>query len=162
MPDNDYTRLDDTVSSHEGKAYATIDGSNRPLFELSKLTAQIELTVQSKRMLGHRMTQHKVVGGEGTGNISMYFMNSQMLNRTIQYLNSGKYNGITIQCYNEDASSTIGRQEVVLTNVITKTIPAAIIDDDSDDPITWDSDITFDDIQSLSSFAIPLNYKGKF
>lgn len=60
MSDNNYTRLDDTISSHEGKAFATIDGQNRELFELSKLNAQIDLNVISKRMLGHRMTQHKV------------------------------------------------------------------------------------------------------
>lgn len=158
MSDN-YTRLDDTISSHEGKAFATIDGQNRELFELSKLNAQIDLNVISKRMLGHRMTQHKVAGAEGTGSISMYFMNSQMLNRTVEYIRTGKIKGITIQTYNEDASSSIGRQEVVLSNVILKTIPVAAIDDSSDDPIVVDSDITFDDVQPLSSFALPINYR---
>lgn len=158
MSDN-YTRIDDTLSSHEGKAFATIDGSNRELFELAKLNAQIDVTVMAKRMLGHRMTQHKVVGGEGTGSLTMYFMNSQMLNRFVEYIKTGVIKGFPIQCYNEDPASSVGRQEVVLSNCILKTIPVAVLDDSSDDPITVDSDFTFDDVQPLSSFALPTNYR---
>ena len=54
-----YTRLADTISSHEGKAYITIDGQNRELFEVSTLSAQIDLIVQERRLLGHRMAQQR-------------------------------------------------------------------------------------------------------
>jgi hypothetical protein len=158
MADN-YARLSDTISSHEGKAYITINGQNRELFELSSLTAQIDYTVQERRMLGHRMTQHKIVGATGTGSMTMYFMNSEMLNQAIQYLKTGNYKGLKIQVKNEDPQSTVGRQEVVLLNVILASIPAAILDDDSDDPITFDTDFTFDDIENLESFKLPENYR---
>jgi len=154
-----YTRLADTISSHEGKAYITIDGQNRELFEISALTAQIDLIVQERRMLGHRMTQHKVVGATGTGSLTMYFMNSEMLNQAIQYLRTGNYRGLKIQVKNEDPQSTVGKQEVVLLNVILASIPAAILDDQSDDPITFDTDFTFDDIENLQSFRLPENYR---
>jgi len=154
-----YTRLADTISSHEGKAYITIDGQNRELFEISALTAQIDLIVQERRMLGHRMTQHKVVGATGTGSMTMYFMNSEMLNQAIQYLRTGNYRGLKIQVKNEDPQSTVGKQEVVLLNVILASIPAAILDDQSDDPITFDTDFTFDDIENLQSFRLPENYR---
>ena len=158
MPDN-YTRLPDTLSAKEGKAYITIDGQNRELFEISALTAQIDLTVQERRMLGHRMTQHKVVGATGTGSMTMYFMSSQMLNQAIQYLRTGNYRGLKIQVKNEDPQSTIGKQEVVLLNVILATIPVTTLDDQSDDPITFDTDFTFDDIEILKSFKLPENYR---
>lgn len=154
-----YTRLSDTISAREGKAYITIDGQNRELFEISSLTAQIELNVQERRMLGHRMTQHKVVGATGTGSMTMYFMNSEMLNQAIQYLRTGNYRGLKIQVKNEDPQSTVGKQEVVLLNVILASIPAAILDDQSDDPITFDTDFTFDDIENLQSFRLPENYR---
>jgi hypothetical protein len=154
-----YTRLADTISAKEGKAYATIDGNNRELFEISALTAQIDLVVQARRMLGHRMTQHKVVGAEGTGSMTMYFMNSEMLNQAIQYLKTGNYRGLKLQIKNEDPQSTIGKQEVVLLNVILASVPAAILDDQSDDPITFDTDFTFDDIENLESFQLPENYR---
>ena len=154
-----YTRLADTISSQEGKAYITIDGQNRELFEISSLTAQIELNVQERRMLGHRMTQHKVVGASGTGSMTIYFMNSQMLNQAIQYLRTGNYKGLKIQVKNEDPQSTIGKQEVVLLNVILATIPVTTLDDQSDDPITFDTDFTFDDIEVLEGFKLPENYR---
>jgi hypothetical protein len=154
-----YTRLADTISSHEGKAYITINGQNRELFEISALTAQIDLIVQEKRMLGHRMTQHKVVGATGTGSMTIYFMNSEMLNQAIQYLKTGNYKGLKLQVKNEDPQSTVGKQEVVLLNVILASLPAAILDDSSDDPITFDTDFTFDDIEILESFKLPENYR---
>ncbi len=158
MADN-YTRLADTISSHEGKAYITIDGQNRELFEVSSLSAQIDLIVQERRLLGHRMTQHKVVGATGTGSMTIYFMNSEMLNQAIQYLRTGNYKGLKVQVKNEDPQSTIGKQEVVLSNVFLATIPVATLDDQSDDPITFDTDFTFDDIEVLESFKLPENYR---
>jgi len=154
-----YTRILDTISAREGKAYITINGQNRELFEISALTAQIDLIVQERRMLGHRMTQHKVVGATGTGSMTMYFMNSQMLNQAIQYLRTGNYRGLKLQVKNEDPQSTVGRQEVVLLNVILATVPVATLDDQSDDPITFDTDFTFDDIEILKSFKLPENYR---
>jgi hypothetical protein len=154
-----YTRLADTISSHEGKAYITIDGQNRELFEISTLSAQIDLIVQERRLLGHRMTQHKVVGASGTGSMTIYFMNSEMLNQAIQYLRTGNYKGLKVQVKNEDPQSTIGKQEVVLSNVVLATIPVTTLDDQSDDPITFDTDFTFDDIEVLESFKLPENYR---
>lgn len=154
-----YTRLSDTISSKEGKAFITINGSNRELFEISSLKAQLDLVVQSRRMLGHRMTQHKVVGAEGTGSMTMYFMNSDMLKLAIEYIKNGKYGGLKIQVKNEDEQSTIGTQEVVMLNVLLKTIPITVLDDQSDDPITIDTDFTFDDLEGLSYFDLPANYR---
>ena len=156
---NNYTRLADTISSKEGKAFITIDGQNRELFEISSLKAQLNLSVQSRRMLGHRMTQHKVVGAEGTGSMTMYFMNSDMLRLAIDYIKNGRYGGIKLQIKNEDEQSTIGSQEVVLLNVLLKSIPVVVLDDQSDDPVTIDTDFTFDDLEGLSYFDLPENYR---
>lgn len=157
MSDN-YIRLADTISSKEGKAFITINGNVRELFEISSLKAQIDLTVQARRMLGHRMTQHKVVGAEGTGSMTMYFMNSDTLKLAVSYLNGGIFGDISIRVVNEDPQSSIGKQEVTLTNVLVKTIPVANLDDQSDDPITVDTDFTFDSLNDLSYFNLPANY----
>lgn len=156
---SNYTRLSDTISSKEGKAYITINGSNRELFEIVSLKAQLDLTVQSKRMMGHRMTQHKVIGAEGTGSMTMYFMNSDMLRLALDYIKNGKYGGLKLQVKNEDEQSTVGTQEVLLLNVLLKTIPVAVLDADSDDPVTIDTDFTFDDIEGLNYFDLPENYR---
>lgn len=154
-----HVRLEDTISSKEGKAFITVDGQNRELFEISSISAKLDLIIQSKAMLGHRMTQHKVVGAEGTGSMTMYFMNSEMLRMAIEYIKNGKMPEIKLQIKNEDNQSTVGKQEVILLGVVLKSIPVASIDDSSDDPITVDTDFTFDDIEGLSYFDLPSNYR---
>lgn len=156
---SNYVRLSDTIAGTEGKAFITIDGKVRELFEISTLEATLELTVQSRRMMGHRMTQHKVVGAEGTGSMTMYFMNSDMLRLAIAYIKEGKYGGIKLQIQNEDAQSTIGKQDITLLNVLFSKIPVTKLDDQSDDPITIDTDFTFDDIEGLKYFDLPANYR---
>lgn len=154
-----YTRLADTISSSEGKAYITVNGVNRELFEIVSLKAQLDMKVQSKRTLGHRMTQHKVIGAEGTGSMTMYFMNSDMLKLAINYIKTGKYSGLKLQVKNEDEASTVGSQEVLLLNVILNTIPVTALDAESEDPLTIDTDFTFDDIEGLNYFNLPENYR---
>lgn len=154
-----HVRLADTISSKEGKAFITVDGQNRELFEISSISAKLDLIIQSKAMLGHRMTQHKVVGAEGTGSMTMYFMNSEMLRMAIEYIKNGKMPEIKLQIKNEDNQSTVGKQEVILLGVVLNSIPVASIDDSSDDPITVDTDFTFDDIEGLSYFDLPSNYR---
>ena len=153
----EFTKLSDTLNAAEGTAFITINGSVRRLFELSNIKAQLEYVVTAKRMLGSRMTQHKVVGLEGTGSLTMYFANSQLLHQALSYLNGQAYTGITIKIKNEDPASTIGTQEVALYNCILNTVPVAALDDSSDDPITFDTDFTFDGIEPLSSFSLPKN-----
>lgn len=155
---DNFVQLSDTVASSEGKAYVTIDGANRELFETQSLRAQLELIVQARRMLGNKMTQHKVVGATGTGSATLYFMNSQQLNHAIAFLKNGVRSPIKLQVVNEDAQSTTGRQEVVMTNVIFNNIPVAAVEE-SDDPITFDSDFTYDGIENLESFVLPENYR---
>lgn len=156
---NNHVRLKDTISSKEGKAFITIDGQNRELFEISALKAQLDLIVQAKPMLGHRMTQHKVVGAEGTGSMTMYFMNSDMLRMAIKYIKDGTLPDIKLQITNEDHQSTVGKQTIMLLGVLFATIPVTNLDDSSDDPITIDTDFTFDDIEGLDFFDLPSNYR---
>jgi hypothetical protein len=155
MADNKYLRLADTISAKEGSAFIIINGVSRQLFEVSTLKAQLDLTVQTRKMLGNRMTQHKIVGAEGTGSMTMYFMNSDMLKLAIGYLSNGNFGTISIRVVNEDPQSSAGRQEVMLNNVLLKTIPVASLDDQSDDPITVDTDFTFDSISNMKYFNNP-------
>ncbi len=156
---NKHVRINDTISSKEGKAFITINGQNRELFEISSIKAQLDMSVQARPMLGHRMTQHKVVGAEGTGSMTMYFMNSDMLKLAINYIKNGTLADIKLQIRNEDSQSTVGKQEIVLLGVILNTIPVTNLDDSSDDPITIDTDFTFDDIEGLDFFNLPSNYR---
>lgn len=148
------TRLSDTISAQEGTAFITIDGVTRELFEISSIKAQLDLVVQERRMLGSRMTQHKVTGVTGSGSATLYFMNSEQLIRTLDYINNGTRGSISLLISNNDPQSTIGVQTVKLNNVIFNTIPVTTLEE-SDDPVTFDSDFTFDSIEKENAFILP-------
>lgn len=159
MPNQNYTKISDLVTGVEGSAYITVDGQNRYFFELSKIDASIEFTVIAKRLLGHRMKQHKVTAAEGKGSLTMYNVSPAALAIYQEYIKNGKTLSISIQTTNEDASSTIGRRVVVMRDVILAKVPVAYLDDSSEELNTTDSDFTFDDLDDLESYTLPENMR---
>lgn len=159
MAGNTYTKISDLVTGSDGSAFITIDGQNRYFFELSKIESNIEFTVVAKKLLGHRMKQHKVVGAEGKGSITMYNVSPAALAIYQQYIKEGKTPQISIQTTNEDTGSTIGRRMVVMRNCILAKVPVAYLEDGSEDLNTTDSDFTFDDLDDLESYKLPENMR---
>ena len=152
-----YTKISDLVTGNEGSAYITVDGQNRYFFEVSKIDANIEFKVATRRLFGRRMVQHKVVGAEGT--ITMYNVSPAALAIYNQYIKNGKVPQISVQTTNEDTGSTIGRRTVVMRDVILAKVPVAYLDDSSEDLNTTDSDFTFDDLDDLESYKLPENMR---
>lgn len=145
-------KVEDTLNGNEGKGFVTINGKTRELFELLKIEANLELTVAERKVMGNRMVQHKVVGAKGTGSLTMYFNNSELLKLVQTYIKTGKQPKISIQAYNNDPSSSVGKNEVVLRDVIISNLLAIKLDADSEDALQHESDFTFDDIDSLQYF----------
>ena len=154
-----YTKISDLVSGTEGSAFINVDGQNRYFFEMSKIDSSIEFTVIAKRLLGHRMKQHKVVSAEGKGSMTLYNVSPAALSIYQQFIRDGKVPDISIQTNNEDPSSTIGKRTVVMRNVILAKVPVAKLDDTSEDLDTTDTDFTFDDVDDLESYVIPENMR---
>ncbi|MBQ6833570.1 MAG: phage portal protein [Lachnospiraceae bacterium] len=154
-----YTKISDLVTGNEGSAYITVDGENRHFFELSKIDASIEFTVIAKKLLGHRMKQHKVVGAEGKGSLSIYNVSPAALEIYNRYIKEGKTPEISIQTTNEDTSSTIGRRTVVMRHCILAKVPVAYLDDESEDLNKVDTDFTFDDLDDIESYVLPDNMR---
>lgn len=155
----EYTKMTDLVTGSEGSAFITVDGQNRYFFEMSKIDASIEFTVIAKRLLGHRMKQHKVVGAEGKGSMTLYNVSPAALAVYQQYIKDGDTPQISVQVTNEDPSSTIGRRTVVMRNIILAKVPVAYLDDSSEDLNTTDTDFTFDDLDDLESYVLPENMR---
>jgi hypothetical protein len=154
-----FTRLADTLSTNEGTAYITINGQNRQLFEVMKIEANIEKTILEKRMLGNKITQHKVIGAKITGSATLALMNGDLLKATLNYLKTGVYPNIKLQLKNLDPSSTVGAREVILTGVIFNNDLLSLLDSDSEDMATFDTDFTADGIEVLSDFKLPQSYR---
>ena len=136
-----------------------MDGQNRYFFEMSKIEASIEFTVVAKRLLGHRMKQHKVVGAEGKGSMSIYNVSPAASETYQRYIKEGKTPAISIQTTNEDPASTIGRRVVSMRSVILAKVPVAYLDDESEDLNKMETDFTFDDLDDLESYTLPENMR---
>ena len=89
-------KVENTLNSNEGKGFVTINEKTSELFELTKLEANIELIVSERKILGHRMVAHKVCGAKGSGSITMFFNNSDILKEMINYIKTGKSPKISI------------------------------------------------------------------
>ena len=148
MAGKNYTKIKDLVNASEGSAYITVDGQNR-----------YEFTVVAKKLLGHRMKQHKVVAAEGKGSITMYNVSPATLAIYQQYVKEGKTPSVSIQTTNEDPSSTIGRRVVVMRDCVLAKVPVAQLEDDSEELSTTDTDFTFDDLDELESYVLPENMR---
>lgn len=112
-----------------------------------------------KKLFGHRMKQHKVVGAEGKGSITMYNVSPAASAIYQQYIKEGKTPSISIQTTNEDPASTIGRRVVVMRDCILAKVPVVYLEDGSEDLNTTDTDFTFDNIDDLESYAFPENMR---
>lgn len=154
-----YTKIADLVTGSEGSAFITVDGQNRYFFELSKIEADIEFTVIAKKLLGHRMKQHKVVGAEGKGSMTIYNVSPAALAVYQQYIKNGDVPSISIQVNNDDPASTIGKRTVVMRNCILAKVPVAYLEDGSEDLNTTDTDFTFDDLDDLERYVFPENMR---
>ena len=146
------TELKDTVQATEGSAYITIDGKTREFAEIGKVSATVELKVKEKRLMGHRMSQHKIVGAVGKGSVTIHFMTGTFNGIALNYIKKGVYPNISLQFTNNDPQSRVGTNDVILKNVVFAKSLLTALEEDTEDDITFDSDFTFDDADGISFF----------
>ncbi|WP_279280679.1 phage tail tube protein [Enterococcus gallinarum] len=149
-----FLKAGDVISGREGTAFMTIDGRNVPMFFLKTIEATVELVKTEVPVLGKRTNQQKVTGANGTGSMTIHKVTSEFANIAVNYMKSGTIPDITIKVTNDDPNSTIGRQTVLLKDVIFDSIVIAKLDVESE-TLDEDVDFTFSDTDILESFAEP-------
>lgn len=157
MP-NVKTRIENIPMCTEGAGYITINGQNRKLFELSKLSATVEVKTWEKQLLGSRMEQGRAIGLKGSGSMSFYHMTSDFIDLLAEYKKTGVFPAITIQGYHDDPASEVGRLEVVLYHCILKKIPLLAIEEAASETAPQDSDLIFGDYDILDKFKKLVSY----
>lgn len=150
-----FLKAGDVISGREGTAFATIDGRNVPLFFLKTIEATVELVKTEVPVLGKRTNQQKVTGANGTGSMTIHKVTSEFAQIAVNYMKTGKIPDITIKVTNDDPNSTIGRQSVLLKDVIFDSIVIAKLDVESE-TLDEDVDFTFSDTDLLETFTTPV------
>ncbi|MET1928414.1 phage tail tube protein [Enterococcus faecium] len=149
-----FLKAGDVISGREGTAFMTIDGRNVPMFFLKTIEATVELVKTEVAVLGKRTNQQKVTGANGTGSMTIHKVTSEFANIAVNYMKSGTIPDITVKVTNDDPNSTIGRQTVLLKDVIFDSIVIAKLDVESE-TLDEDVDFTFSDTDILEAFTEP-------
>lgn len=151
-----YLRAGDTISGQEGQAQAIIDGQVENLFMIKSLEATIEKIKEEVKTIGKRATQHKAAGWSGSGNMTIYYVSSMFRKIMLDYVNNGRDLYFDIVVSNDDPTSTIGLQTVVLEGCNLDSVVIAKLDTDST-VLDEDLEFTFDDVDLLEEFQRPGN-----
>ncbi|MFB6364246.1 phage tail tube protein [Paenibacillus elgii] len=130
----------DTISGQAGRAYATVNKVNEEMFYIKKLEAKIEKEKAEIKALGKRGTQVKAKGWKGTGSMTIYYVTSFFRDLMMQYVEKGVDPYFDITVMNEDPSSSIGKQAVILKDVNLDSVIMASLDTGSD---TLEEEVSF-------------------
>lgn len=149
-------KFKDTISGQEGMAYTEIDGRNEPMFYLKNINAVVEKQKVQGRTLGKRGDQNKTIGWGGTGSLTVYKVTSKFVEMAIDYVKNGRDLFFNITIVNEDPTSAIGAQRVLLVDVNLNSYPIALLDIDAE-ALEEEMDFTFDDLDLLEAFKQPAN-----
>ncbi|GAA4865011.1 phage tail tube protein [Paenibacillus vulneris] len=150
-----FLRASDTISGQEGRAYATINGQVEEMFYIKKLEGKVEKEKSEVKTLGRRGTQHKAKGWKGSGSMTIYYITSVFREMMLDYIKQGKDTYFDVQVINEDPSSSVGKQTVVLKGVNLDSVIMALLDTGSD-ALEEEVSFTFDDVDILDQFGKPV------
>ena len=145
----------DTISGQEGKATSVIDGLVQDMFYLKTVEAKFEKLKTEIKAIGKRGVQHKGNGWSGSGSMTFFYVTTIFRKMAFTYAKTGKDTYFNITVTNEDPTSTIGKQTVVLYNCNIDNAILAKLDSESD-VLDEDIDFTFDDFDILDSFGNPV------
>ncbi len=143
----------DTVSASQAECYVTIDGNRYNLMQAISLEAKLEKTKKEVPILGKTGKGNKSTGWKGTGSAKLHYATSLFRELLERYKNTGEDIYFDIQVTNEDTTSAIGRQTVILRDcninggVLTK------FDADAD-YLDEEFDFTFEDFELPETFAL--------
>lgn len=150
-----FLRAKDTVSGQEGKATIIANGQVIELFDCKSIEATMEKTKEDVKTIGNRALQKKTVGWEGTGSMTMHYVSSQFRKLAIEYAKTGRDFYFTLTIVNDDPTTSIGKQTIVLYDCNFDSVILAKLDVDSA-VLEEDMDFTFSGVDMLDEFGQPI------
>jgi len=149
-----FLKAGDVISGQEGTATMNVDGVITNMFFVRNLEATFEKNKTEINTLGHRGGQHKTTGWSGSGSMNIFYITSVFRNLALDYAKNGKDVYFDVTIVNEDPTSTVGKQTVVLYNCNLDSVPVAKLDVENTE-LDEDLDFTFEDFEILDTFKTP-------
>ena len=142
----------DTIAGSLAECYVTIEGNRYNFMQAINLEASIEKVKTEVPILGKTGKGNKAAGWKGTGSATFHYNTSIFRQLLKRYKDTGEDVYFDIQVSNEDPTSRVGRQTVILKDcnidggVLTKF--------DADAEYLEESlDFTFEDFEMPETFT---------
>lgn len=116
MSKNKVMNAYDVVGGSLAQCLVTIEGNRYNFMQAVNLEASLEKTKTEVPILGQTGKGNKSTGWKGTGKATFYYNTSIFREVLYRYKESGKDLYFDIQVENEDPTSQVGRQVVILKN----------------------------------------------
>ena len=143
----------DAISASLAECFVTIEGNRYNFMQMINLEANFEKTKSEVPILGKPGKGNKSTGWKGTGSATMHYNSSIMRKLFVRYKETGQDIYFDIQVTNEDPTSTVGRQTVILVDCNLDGGTLAHFDADAE-YLDEDMDFTFEDFQMPEEFKM--------
>lgn len=150
---NNIMNAKDAVSASLAECFVTIEGNRYCFMQAINLEAKFEKSKSEVPILGKTGKGNKSTGWKGTGSATFHYNTSIFRELLLRYKNTGEDIYFDIQVTNEDATSSVGRQTVILKDcnmdggILTK------FDADAE-YLDEDMDFTFEDFEIPEKFNL--------
>ena len=143
----------DAVSAPLAECYVTIEGNRYNFMQAIDLEASIEKTKTEVPILGRTSKGNKASGWTGSGSATFHYNTSIFRKLLLRYTETGEDIYFDIQVTNEDPTSTIGRQTVILKDCNMDGGILAKFDADGE-YLDESLDFTFEDFEMPEEFSV--------
>lgn len=151
MADNVTMKAKDTLSAALAECFVTIGSRRYNFMQAINLEATFEKNKTEVPILGKTGKGNKATGWKGTGSATFHYNTSIFRQMMLDYKNTGQDTYFEIQITNEDPTSGVGRQTMILKDCNIDGGILAKFDADSE-YLDEDMDFTFEDFSMPESF----------
>lgn len=141
----------DAISASLAECFITINSNRYNFMQAINLEAQFEKTKSEIPILGKTGKGNKSTGWKGTGSATFHYNTSIFRELLYHYKETGEDIYFDIQVTNEDPTSSVGRQTVILKDCNIDGGILAKFDADAD-YLEEDMDFTFEDFEIPEKF----------
>lgn len=143
----------DTVSASLAECYVTLEGKRYNFMQAINLEASFEKNKTEVPILGKTGKGNKATGWTGTGSATFHYNTSVFRMLMYRYKETGEDIYFDVQVTNEDPTSAVGRQTVILKDCNVDGGILAKFDADAE-YLDEDMDFTFEDFEIPEQFKI--------
>ena len=143
----------DTVSASLAECFVTIKGNRYNLMQAIKVEAKFNKNKTKVPILGKTGKGNKATGWDGSGSATLHYNTSIFRELLYQYKETGEDVYFDMQLTNEDKTSSVGRQTIILKDCNIDGGVLARFDADAE-YLDEDIDFTFEDFEMPEKFAM--------